>query len=270
MPAPTPTLPASNPTEIVQQSVINTNRDWAAAPHFNFTEHDVITEHGVRTVKTYQVLMIDGSPYNKVIAENGKPLSSSEAAEEERKLQEETARRNAETPAERRKRIAEYQRERRQDHALMAEMAKAFDYNLVGEETVNGRRCYVLNATPKPSYVPISRETKVLKGMRGRLWIDTEAYQWVKVEAEVFKPVAFGLFIAHVYPGTKFVLEQKPVQGGLWLPSHFSVQVEAKVLFFSHNSTDDETYWDYRPAATGMAQFHHPGGAPPSRQHASR
>jgi hypothetical protein len=132
----------------------------------------------------------------------------------------------------------------------MAQMARAFDYKLVGVETVNGRRCFVLDATPRPGYQPINRDTEVLKGMRGRMWIDTTAYQWVKVEAEVFQPVAFGLFIAHVEPGTEFILEQQPFKGNLWLPSHFTVRVKAEVLFISRNSFDDETYWDYRPAGS--------------------
>jgi hypothetical protein len=99
------TLPAQNPSEIVQQSVANTNRDWAAAPQFDFTEHDVIVKHGNKTVTTYQVLMIDGSPYNKVIAENGRPLSAAAQAAQERKLQREIERRRHESAAARAKRI---------------------------------------------------------------------------------------------------------------------------------------------------------------------
>jgi hypothetical protein len=35
--------------------------------------------------------------------------------------------------------------------------------------------------------VPKSRETKVLTGMQGTMWIDTKTYQWVKVTASVFR-----------------------------------------------------------------------------------
>ena len=91
--------------------------------------------------------------------------------------------------------------------------------------------------------------------MRGKMWIDAEQYQWVRVHAEVFRPVAFGLFIAHVEPGTEFTLEEKPVQSGLWLPSHFSMQVRANVLFLSRNSNDDETYSNYhRTGERGQAR----------------
>lgn len=240
------TLPAPNVSQIIERSVANTNRDWAAAPQFSFTERDITTKQGVKTVKTYRDEMAEGSPYNKLIAINDQPLSVSAAAGEERKFQQEIARRRKESLADRQKRIGNYLRERRQDNALMSQMASAFNYQLVGEETMDGRRCFVLNATPKPAYQPVSRDTRVLKGMRGRLWIDTQDYQWVKVEAEVFRPVAFGLFIAHVEPGTRFVLEQQPVTDQLWLPVHFSVRVQARVLVFAHNSFDDETYSNYQ------------------------
>jgi hypothetical protein len=179
-------------------------------------------------------------------------LVPAEAAKENQKFQHEIAKRRHETPDQKQKRIAQYNRERKQDDALLEQMIKALDFGLIGEETVNGRHCFVLQGAPKPGYRPVSRDTKVLTGMRGKLWIDTQLYQWVKVEAEVFRPVTFGLFIAHVEPGTEFVLEQKPVQGDLWLPSHFAMRVKAKVLgAWSHNSTDDETYWSYHRASPG-------------------
>ncbi|MGO4883507.1 MAG: hypothetical protein ACLP59_22220 [Bryobacteraceae bacterium] len=145
-----------------------------------------------RTTNTYRVIMIEGSPYNELIGANGTPLDPARAAAESRKLQNEIARRRRETPSERRQRVARYKRERRQDNELLEEMIKAIDFKLVGEDSVDGRRCFVLEGEPKAGYRPTSRDTKVLKGMRGKMWIDAQAYQWVKVEAEVFRPVAFG------------------------------------------------------------------------------
>jgi hypothetical protein len=240
-----------NPKDIVARSVANTQADWRVAPQYDFTERDATTPDGRNTSK-YRVMMIDGSPYDELIAENGEPLPKPEAAAEARKLRRETARRQHETPYQRRKRVAEYDRERRQDNALLKTMIDGFNYRLAGEATIDGRRCYVLKGTPKPGFQPTSRETEVLKGMRGTMWIDEQQYQWAKVEAEVFRPVTFGLFIARVRPGTEFTLEQRPVGGNLWLPSHFSMRVKATVLhFWAHNSFDDETYRDYHKASPG-------------------
>ena len=86
----------------------------------------------------------------------------------------------------------------------------------------------------------------MLTGMRGKMWIDDREYQWVKVHAEVFRPVAFGLFIAHVEPGTEFTLEQASIGGTLWMPRHFVTRVKSNILVWSRNSVDDETYTDYR------------------------
>lgn len=235
--------------DIVNRSVVNNDADWKAAPQYEFEEHDVITKGSERTVRTYDVLMIDGSPYNKTIAIGGKPLSGAAAKREEDKLRHEVQRRRTETPDARRKRIAEYEQGRRQDHALMREMIKAFQFKLIGTETMNGRECFRVEAMPRPGYVPPSRDTKVLTGMRGTLWIDTAEYQWVKVNAYVFRPVAFGLFIAHVQPGTEFTLDEAPVTGKLWLPSHFRTTVKATILFWRRDSTDDETYTNYHRIA---------------------
>lgn len=232
--------------EIVQRSVANNEKNWEAAPDYTYDEKDIITKGGRTTIRSYRVLMIGGSPYDKLTGENGEPLAPKQAATQEAKLRREIERRNHETAAQRKNRISEYERERRQDHDLMDQMMKGFDYKLLGEETIHGRRCYALIATPRPGYVPTSRDTKVLTGMRGKMWVDAEDFQWVKIHAEVFRPVTFGLFIARVQPGTEFDLDEAPVAGGLWMPSHFVTRVKAQILWWSHNSVDDETYWNYQ------------------------
>jgi hypothetical protein len=241
--------------DIVRKSVENTNANWAAAPQFSFTERDIITRGEKRSSKTYEVLMIDGSPYNKLIAVNDQPLSSEEAGNQERNFHQETHRRRKEAPSARARRIAQYRKERRQDHDLMNEMVNAFNFELEGESMVNGQQCFVLDASPRHDYQPKNHETRVLKGMRGRLWIDIEQYQWVKVHAEVFRAVVFGLFIAHVEPGTEFTLEQERVQGNVWLPSHFSTRVRARVLLVSRKTLDDETYSNYHRTTTDNTEL---------------
>jgi len=106
--------------------------------------------------------------------------------------------------------------------------------------------CYVLDAAPNPHYRPPVEKARALTGMRGRMWIDKVNHHWAKVEAEVDKPVEFGLFIARVKPGTTFELEQMPV-GGVWLPKRFIQTVNASVLGVYNIQSRDETYYsDYR------------------------
>jgi hypothetical protein len=236
-------------TEIIRQSVEKIEADWKQAPQYSFVERDVESKrHAAPTIKTYQVLMIDGSQYHRLVAINDRPLSSGEQAEEENKLRAEVLRRGHESERERRKRAAKFLKEREQDHAMLKEMVDAFDFRPAGEANINGHDCWVFDAQPKPGYQPKTRETKVLSGMKGKLWIDKSQYQWVRVQAEVMKPVSMYGIIAKVGPGTHFFLEQAPIAGNLWLPIHFSVSVKASALgFINENSNDDETYRDYKP-----------------------
>jgi hypothetical protein len=246
------------PQEIIRRSVGAIQEDWAEASKYSFLERDVESKRDhPRMARTYRVLMIDGSPYNLVTAVDDQPLSPDEKAAEQRKLEREIEKRRNDSERERRKRIAKYTRERDHDHEMLQQMADAFEFHLSGEAQVDGHACWVLDADPKPGYEPSNREGHVLKGMQGKLWVDKATYQWVKVHAEVVKPVVFLGFLAKVGPGTEFDLEQEPVASGIWFPKRFDVRVKATALgFFSENSSENDTYRDYQPmpAASALLQ----------------
>jgi len=245
-----------SPEEIVRRSVDAIKEDWAEAPKYSYIERDVDSKHGSPAMsKTYRVLMIDGSPYNLVTAVNDRPLSPGDKAVEQRKLAREIEKRRYESDRERRRRIAKYDREQQRNHEMLQEMVQAFRFRLTGDAQVDGRDCWMLTAEPKPDYEPTDHEGHVLKGMQGRLWVDKATYQWVKVHAEVVKPVTFYGFLARVGPGTEFNLEQEPVANGLWLPKTFDVRVKAVALLglFSENSSENDSYRDYQPMPQALA-----------------
>jgi hypothetical protein len=243
---------------IIQRSLQAIRLDWQAEPRFNYMERDVV-DHGT---KTYEVTMILGSPYRKLIAVNQKPLSASDREKEQQKFEQAVAKRRSESKAETERRVAEYEKERGHDHRMLEELGKAFTFKLVGSQTLGNHGTYVLQAIPKPDYQPANQETKVLTGMRGKLWIDKATFQWVKVEAEVIHPVSIEGVLARVEPGTRFELDKAPVTGGIWLPTHFSVRSNAKILsVIGYQTNTDESYFGYRKAdSTGEATAR--GGGP--------
>lgn len=247
--------PAQDAHTIIQRSVEANQRDWEAAPQFDYFEQDC----GHDGTKTYEEIMVLGSPYQRLVAVNGKPLSTAEQAEESRKLDAARAQRQRESSHVRARRIAKYEAERRRDHMLMDEMVKAFDFKLQGEAKVDGHDVYVLQAAPRPGYRPPTMETRALTGMEGTLWIDKGSFQWVKVEAKVVRPVSMEGILAKLEPGTHFELEKGPVAPGIWLPKHFAMQSRAKILFL-HNYRDqeEENYYNF-----------HKGGSPTLDSNAS-
>lgn len=232
---------------IIERSVAANDKDFEAAPRFDYIEKD----HDTKATKTFQVTMIDGSPYQRLLAVNGKPLSKAQAAEEIQKQEKERAARRAQTAEQRNKRIAEYEKERNRDHVMMAQLSKAFGFKLADARQVKKRTVWVLTATPRRDYRPPNMESQVLPGMQGEMWIDQETYEWEKVTAQVIRPVSIEGFLAQVQPGTRFEIEKIPVAPGIWQISHFAMRSNAKVLHLvSKRSEEEDWYYGFKPASS--------------------
>jgi hypothetical protein len=247
-------LPASaqDVTEIIQKSVEANNRDWKANPQFDNFETDRVGQGS----KTYDVTFLFGSPYQRLIAVNGKELTEDQKAAEQKKFDQVLSQRKAESAEQRSRRIAKYEADRRRDHVMLEQLTTAFNFTLQGEQQLGPYSVYVLKATPRPGYRPPNRDSRVLPGMEGTLWIDKASFQWVKVEAHVIRSVEIEGFVAKVEPGTRFELETIPVEGDIWLPKHYMMTANAKLLgLISHHSQEEETYFNYhRPASSGDSE----------------
>jgi hypothetical protein len=232
---------------IVRQSASVTEADRKVNDEYDYYQTDLESDG---SHKTYAVRMLYGSPYEELVAIDGKPLPPDQHQEEQRKLWKEVSRRKHESPDEHAQRVAEYQKEQTRDRRFMDEFLTAFTFKLIGEQQLDHRSVYVVDATPRPDYRPTDRDSKVLTGMRGRLYIDQKTYQWVRAQAEVIHPVSIAGFVATVEPGTRFVLEKIPVDKNVWLPGHFSMTERAEIFsFISHHKHEDITYFNYRKAA---------------------
>ncbi len=227
---------------IIERSVQAIKKDFAAAPNYNNKERDRTTDR----TKLYQITMLGGTPYQRLIAENGKPLSQAEEAEAMKKQQQAEAQHQAQSASERSSRIANYRKDLARDHNMYEQLTEAFDFKLVGQGKLRKFDVYILKATPKPGYRPPNMECQALPGMQGQLWVDQKTFQWVKVTAQVIRPVSIEGFLAQVEPGTRFELQKAPVGNGIWLPSHFTMKSHSKVFFLvNHYSSQNQTFFDY-------------------------
>jgi len=241
-----PLFAQTNVETIIQRSVEANNRDWDADPQFDYTERD--QEKGGS--KTYEVTMLFGSPYQRLVAVNGRPLRDSQKAEEQKKFEHALAERRNETAEQRSKRVAKFEAERKRDHTMLEQLTKAFDFRLLGNEELKGHRVYLLAAKPRKGYHPPNRDSQVLPGMEGKLWVDRDSFQWVRVEAHVMHPVRIEGIVAEVEPGTEFELEKTPVSGNIWLSQHYAMRSNARVMFLvPHRTQEDVTYSNYHKSS---------------------
>ena len=246
-----------DPLEIVRRSVEQDRLNFRRANDYSYVQHTEqreLDEQGrVRKVesRTFDVIVIDGEPYQKLIARNGKPLGEAEARKEQEKLDRELARRRNEDPARRSRRRSEEERRRMEGREFAREIPEAFRFRLAGEERLEGRPVWIIDAEPKPGYRGKAKRADLLSKFRGRLWIDQQDYQWVRVEAETIAPVRFGWVLARLDPGAKMVFEQRRVHDEVWLPSRAHIQLSARLALVRKLRGEVEVLWrDYRKFRT--------------------
>src|SRR5258708_26768927 len=114
------TLAAGPPDarEIVRRSVAASDENWKMARNYTFlqrTEERQIDSEGLvksKEVKTYDVTLLEGSPYFRLLERDDHPLPAAEEKKEQAKLEKRSADRLQETPEQRRRRIEDYDRRR--------------------------------------------------------------------------------------------------------------------------------------------------------------
>ena len=203
-------------------------------------------------IKTYDITVLYGEPYSRLIQKNDKPLSEKEEKKEQEKLDEFVAKRKGESEKDRQKREAKQKKEREEGRAFLRDVANAYDFRIVGEERVDGRPAWVLEATPRKGFQPTQPHADILPKLKGKLWIDKKEYNWVKAEAEATDTISFGWFLARVHKGSHFSFEQVRLNDEVWLLKRFYLNASARVMLFKNLGLEQEdTFSNYKKFTAG-------------------
>jgi len=202
-------------------------------------------------VKTYEVLEIYGEPVQRLIANNDKPLDPKQAAKEEEKIQKIIDKRKNESENDRQKREQKQEKEREDGRKFVREVADAYNFTLLGTESVGGREAWVFQGEPRPGFEPHMKESKFLSKFHGRVWIDKSDLQMAKLDVEAIDNVAVGWVLARIHKGTRFMIEQTRVNDEVWLPRYLTFKVEARIALLKGFKMDgEETFRDYKKFRT--------------------
>ena len=228
-------LSAQDPLEIIRRATELDRRDTEISRSYTYLEHQ--EQHDLDAggklkkteSETFDVTLLEGSPYRRLVARNDKPLSPKDQRKEEEKLQKSIADRRKETPEERERRVAEWARKRQKQREPLKELPEAFTFKLAGEEALNGSDAFVIDAAPKPGYHPKSPSTAFFPKIKLRLWIDKKDYQWVKVDIESLDTISFGGFLIRLAKGTRLTIESARVNNEVWLPKRAVIKGSVRV-----------------------------------------
>ncbi|HXB21510.1 MAG TPA: hypothetical protein VNV88_09015 [Candidatus Solibacter sp.] len=249
--------PATDPKEIVRRAIETDQRNWALAR--NYTCQERVAEKRLNSqgavksqaIKTYDVTIYYDEPYHRLIQTNDKPLTEKEERKEEEKLDKLIARRKGESEHERQKRLEKQEKQRQEDRAFARDVINAYDFRMAGEEQVEGRDVYVIEAVPRKDFHPTQPHADILSKIRGKAWIDKQDYGWVKIQAEVIDTISFGFFLARIHKGSHLELEQGRVNNEIWLPRRIVVDASARLMLLMNGAFEQEsTFTNYKKFAT--------------------
>jgi len=218
---------------------------------FTQTETDrEITDKGElkkETIKVYEVYPLPNrEPVEKLISENGVPLSPERAAKEDRRLQEEFQKAEREKDEDEKK-VARRRAEREKKEHEGTEISpflKACEFVSPRREMLAGRETIVFDFRPRPGFRPKNREESLIAKLIGVVWIDPVDKQVIRLEArlaEGFK-MAGGLLVS-LKPGAALVIEQTRMDQGVWLPRFAQVNLSVKVLLFGGGDYNKTIEW---------------------------
>ncbi|HML18035.1 MAG TPA: hypothetical protein VK419_13480 [Bryobacteraceae bacterium] len=245
--------PGADPREIVRKSIELDHVNWVRMEDYTWTARET-TRHLDSAGKTasvdtdeWETVILFGRPYRREIARDGKLLDAEHQRKEQEKIDRATARLERESPEERARHLADYEKEREKDREFLREIPDAFDFQLVGEEPIEGREAWVIHASPKPGYRAKHSDAKAFSKIEGRIWIDQVEYQWVRVAAKTLATISWGWFLARLNPGATVEFEQTRVNDQVWLPKRELLGGSGRLAALKRISEQQEILWtNYR------------------------
>lgn len=251
--------PGSDPREVVRRAAENDELNDKRARDYTYTEHQVeqkLDRHDRVTstsTETHEIMILDGEDIERLVARDDKPLPPHDAEKEDERINKWFEKRKNESPDAKKDRLEKEEKDREQTREFEREIADAYYFKILPDETIDGRAAYVLDAEPRPDFKPKTREAKILPKFQFRAWVDKDECQLIKIDASVIDTVSVGLFVARLNPGSRFVLEQTRVNDEVWLASHIDLRLQARVLLVKgFNEKFEFDYSGYRKFRTNI------------------
>ena len=204
-------------------------------------------------VKTYEVYpsVRPGNTYKRLIAVNGVPLPPAELERNDRIHREdvlrEAAKQQRESAQDRQERLRKEAKEQEEWNRTLDEVFDAYDIRLVGRETLNGHVTVIATLEPRPQQRPRTDTGKLMKKLRGRLWISESDHVVVKAVAHVIDDVTFGWgLIGRLHEGTEAEFERTKVNNEVWLPTRVQFRAAGRALLRRFTVNSLTLYSDYK------------------------
>lgn len=244
------TLAKSSPAKLVADTIENELKHANENSKFMYKDR----RQTLHTITTKEMAETTDGTVARLIAWNDQPPTPEQRAEDNAKLQNLLS-----DPAAMKKKRKSQDEDSARVEKMFREIPKAFLFEFAGTEPgKNGHEWVKLNFKPNPNYDPPSREMSVYAAMEGSMWIDEKEERLARMEAALFRDVAFGWgILGHLDKGGHFTIEQSDLGDGRWEATDMNIQFTGKALLFKTiNMHQIEKLSDFRriPDNTNLAQ----------------
>ncbi len=232
-----------------------------ASSHFRSIQHTLIEKLDdkgrlrEREDRIYDVGPLGGGVYARLVEKNGKSLSPSELYDEHQREQ-----RFLERSAAQKFGGGDSDRV-----PLDQDLFNRYKAEVVGRESISGRPAIVLHFWPSSTDLPIRRrQDYVLNKLTGKVWIDEQEWEIVRVDAHLTDRVRVLLGLVAALDKADLSFQQVRMADGVYLPLKLSASFDGRKLFSTLHERVEVTWTGQRPATESTA-----GPAVPSAQNAA-
>ncbi len=169
-----------------------------------------------RVVDTYDVIMLEGENYQKLVLRDGKALPEKVQKQVDQEM---------EAAREQRRKRRLLSVTKTVNFGGLEQVQKLFDLRVAGREQVGGRWCWKVEATPKAGYRAANKDDEYALKMKRTIWFDEEVGIDVK-RVDDFLEEANGF-----QPGSQLLTEFMPL-GEDWVISRLELRYDVKARVF--------------------------------------
>jgi hypothetical protein len=197
-----------------------------------------------REDRVYDVGPLAGGVYARLVERNGKTLTPADLLEEHDREQ-----RFVERSATQKFGGGDSDRV-----PLDPELFNRYKAEVVGREGLAGRPAVVLHFWPRSNDLPIRRrQDYVLNKLTGKVWIDEQDWEIVKVDAHITERVRVLLGLVATLDKVDLAFEQIRLGDAIYLPLKLTVNIEGRKLFSTLRQRVEVTWTGQRPATETTA-----------------
>ncbi len=201
--------------------------------HFN-GDGEIETEE----LSEYEVIPIDGAPYERRLTMNGRPLNDEELEQErerEGSFRDGLAQPDDSQPEEDEDRIA-----------FSEELIARYVFTLEGEEPLRGRPSDKVSFRPRPGELPVRRRIDyALNKAQGTVWIDRATHEAARVEFELIDKVRLWWGVLGTINHARGSTDRGPVLGDTWGRLQTESYTDVRVVFTRTRRAELQTWRDF-------------------------